>query len=80
MGIVWPDGYSADLEISLIIEGNRYRVAKLGPDYLILADAQEIRPGDSGKVVITVDGRSTAYEVVLFRGASAGRQEPVPFL
>jgi hypothetical protein len=79
MGINWRDGYSANLQIALIVDGVRYRVGKLGPGSMVLDDTAQISPGTAGTLVVSVDGRSTDEEVILIYGATAGRQEPVPF-
>jgi hypothetical protein len=79
MGITWQDGYSAELEIILIVQGSHYRVAKLGPTYMILVDTPEIPAGAIGKLVVRVDDRSSGQDVLLYQGAVAHRQEPVPF-
>ncbi len=71
-----PDaGYSPPISIDLTLHGERYEVASVGPDRLYLQQPAIAPPGH-GVVRVTVDGRSTFYQVDLFAGldASARRQ------
>jgi hypothetical protein len=78
MGTSWANGYSAHVELYLLVGGEQLRVAQVGPDSLILRDIRVIAPSTSAKLVINIDDHHEEHEVVLFEGASGTRQ-PVKF-
>jgi hypothetical protein len=57
MGIQWKDGFSAHVELFLLVEDKKLRVAQVGPESLILRDTCTIPPGTRGRIVIKVDDR-----------------------
>ena len=78
MGTSWANGYSAHVEIYLLVDGEPLRVAQVGPGSLILRDLREIPPGASAKLVIKIDDHNEEHDIILFEGASGSRQ-PVRF-
>jgi hypothetical protein len=75
MGIQWRDGYSARVEAHLQLNGNRLRIAQIGPTWLILREGHAIAPGTPARIVIKVDDRQEERDVVLPRGAAMGARE-----
>ena len=57
-------GYSADVRIELRINGQRLRVAKMGPDRLFHA-APAILSASNGQVIMHVDGHERRWNVAL---------------
>ena len=78
MGQKWFDGYSAAVEIYLLIDGKRYDVAQIGAGSLILRDSHKIPPHTHAKLVIKIDGTEEAEYVFLGEGAN-NNEELVPF-
>jgi hypothetical protein len=72
MGTAWEDGgYSSDVTIYVIVDGQRYDVAQIGPETLILRDAEAALSGPA-QIVINVDGREEVHHVILFADESSG--------
>jgi hypothetical protein len=69
MGQRWFDGYSADVEIYLVIDGKRYDVAQICRGSLFLRDAHQIPPATTAKLVIKIDGIEESEQVFLGNGA-----------
>ena len=63
-------------EVRLFPEANHgtYRLAPIGPDDIIFAEAVDLPPCD-GEVVMLVDGRETRWQVSLAEGASRERRK-----
>ena len=78
MGQRWFDGYSADVEIYLVIDDKRYEVAQIGSGSLILRDFREIPPCTHAKLIMNIDGNEEAEDVFLGDGAK-GNEELVPY-
>jgi hypothetical protein len=65
MGIHWENGgYSAEVEISLIVDGQEYPVAQIGPHSFILRTPQAVKLGYA-KIITCIDGRKTEKDVIL---------------
>ena len=78
MGQKWFDGYSAEIEIYLVINDKRYDVAQIGAGFLMLRDSNEIPPHTHAKLVMIFDGVEEAENVFLADGAK-NNEELVPF-
>jgi hypothetical protein len=81
MGIQLGDsdsGYSPPIAIELIIHGQRFDVASVGPDRAILRDARALNAG-LGIIRLTVDAHVTVYQVDLTQGIDPARTEQ-PFM
>jgi len=78
MGQRWLDGYSAHVEIYLLIDGKRHDVAQIGGGELILRNHVDIEPGTTATLVIVIDGNEERETIVLTAG-SAKIEEPVPY-
>lgn len=74
MGQRWSNGYSADVEIFLVIEGKRYDVAQVGNGGLLLRDSHQIPPSTNATLVLRIDGVEQVEEVVLTDGAVDNEQ------
>jgi hypothetical protein len=71
MGTFWKDGYSAHVDIYLLVAGQQLPVAQVGPRELILQQPHELPPDSIGELVIDVDGRSVLYPIAIRKGARA---------
>jgi hypothetical protein len=79
MGQRWLDGYSADVEIYLLIGRRRIDVAQIAGDVLVLRDSQNsIPPETIATLVVLVDGHEEREHILLRSGAES-TQELVPF-
>lgn len=70
MGTRWADGYSAQVTIYLIVDGETLGVAAVGPDSFHLREARAIPPNTSATLVLKIDDHEERDEIVLFEGAS----------
>lgn len=75
MGIQRENGYSASVEAFLIVGEQHIRLAKTGPDKIVLVEPRELPPGTEGGLVIIVDGHRDSRAVVLDEGASREQRE-----
>jgi hypothetical protein len=64
--------YSPDISIELLVHGERFNVASLGPRNLALRDARPMAPG-VGIVRLVVDGQVTVIHVDLRTGIDPSR-------
>lgn len=69
MGQTWTDGYSASIEIYLLVAGERYNVAQVANGALILRDPRPIPPETTATLVMRVDDKEERSEVFLRDGA-----------
>lgn len=69
MGRYWVDGYSADVEIYLLLEdGRRLEISQIANGRFFLREPSAL-PEMFARVVIKVDGRERAIDVLLYQGA-----------
>ena len=78
MGIKWPDGYSASVDVFLELDGQRYCVERLSDGNFDLRDDCECAPGTLANLVIVIDGDERKFPILLSRGIAEAR-ELVPF-
>jgi hypothetical protein len=71
-------GYSARVRIELRVNGQRLRVAKIGPDRLYL-DAPQTLSASTGEVVMHIDGRERRWRVALHPRGGVERVVPAEF-
>jgi hypothetical protein len=65
MGFRWQDGgYSAEVQIYLIVDGRRLPVAQVGKDFLILREPADI-PSGHAVLNITIDGNEQLHDIIL---------------
>ena len=64
-------GHSAQVKMQLLVSGGSFRVAQLGPDFL-LVDEPFDHPPAGASVVLQVDGCERRWNVVLPNGISSG--------
>lgn len=65
-------GYSADVEIELLMNGRRFSVGQVGRDVLIFDEPVSL-PATEGELVLTIDGRSRRWSVSLHAGQQPSR-------
>jgi hypothetical protein len=56
----------------LVVDGVKLSVAQVGSDSAILRDEYHLSGSSDAKIVVTIDGRDSERDVVLFNGI-AGR-------
>jgi hypothetical protein len=65
MGFRWQDGgYSAEVELYLLVDGRRLPVAQVGKDFLILRDPVDV-PSGYAELSITIDGNEQIHQIIL---------------
>ena len=73
-------GYSPSISAELTLHGERFKVAALGPDGVVLRSARPCDPG-TGVIRVDVDGRVTLYHFDFTHGIDpARREQPVTLL
>ncbi|HTQ37924.1 MAG TPA: hypothetical protein VMJ32_02790 [Pirellulales bacterium] len=70
MGTHWKDGYSSHVDLSLVVNGEKLRVAQVGPESLILQTPRDLEPGFAD-LIIRVDDSIEQYRIALYEGSSA---------
>ena len=66
-------GHSAEVEMYVVQNGSRFRIAQLGPDFLVLENADDIDgPVD---ITLSVDGATRSRHVQLQRGTTQGHKK-----
>jgi hypothetical protein len=65
-------GHSADVQIDLFIEGQRFSVGQMGRNLLIF-DEPLVLPCSKGELVLTIDGRQRRWLVSLRNGTGPTR-------
>jgi hypothetical protein len=75
MGIQRENGYSASVEAFLVVGDQHIRLAKTGPEKVVLVEPCELAPGTKGELVIIIDGHRDSRSVVLDEGAMSAQQE-----
>ena len=73
MGAHHEDGYSADVEGLLVVNGRRTRLAKTNGNTFALAESCELAPGTVGDLLTIVDGKESSRLVRLPAGISRGQ-------
>ncbi|HEV3344999.1 MAG TPA: hypothetical protein VG125_31775 [Pirellulales bacterium] len=66
----WADGYSSHVEIYLLVNGEKIRVSRIGPDSFVVADQVELPPATQCKLVIRVDDHEEECEILLTDGVT----------
>jgi hypothetical protein len=64
--------YSADVQMHLSVNGHRFSIGQLGPDFIILDDPADHPPGE-GEITFAVDGFVRRWRVVLPVGIRPAR-------
>ena len=70
-------GHSADVKMHVLRDGSRLRVSQLGPDFLMLEEADDFE--GPAKVILSVDGETHSRDVQLQCGLT-GNQKTISFL
>jgi hypothetical protein len=61
--------HSADVRISLRLNGQVLRVAQLGPDFLVLQESIDHAPDDAD-IEMSIDGQQSRWPVRLIEGVA----------
>jgi hypothetical protein len=70
MGTQWTDGYSAEVELFLVVDGERLPLSHVRDKDITLRNGRNIPSNTAAQLVIIVDGRADVHEVVLPTGAT----------
>ena len=68
-----PTGYSAQVEIELFVDGQRFPVAQCGRGMLIF-DKPVVLPGTQGELVLTIDGHAHRWKITLPQSSVPSRK------
>jgi hypothetical protein len=77
MGQRWLDGYSAAVEVYLLIQGKRHDIAQIGGGSFILRGEHSIAANTAATLVIVVDGIEERQQILICEDARP--DEPVAF-
>jgi hypothetical protein len=66
-------GFSADVQMHLRVNGHMLRIGQLGPDFLILDDPID-QPSGPAEIAMSINGRKRQWQVHLPDGVSAGER------
>ena len=67
-------GHSAEVRITLILDGERIPVAQLGPGFLLL-DSPSDRPPTGASIELRADESESCWPIYLPKGISAGSKQ-----
>jgi hypothetical protein len=77
MGVHWKSGgYSAHVEIFLVVDGEWLPVSHIGPYSFVLREPRRVRRG-SAQIVIRIDGDEKHVDVIL--GSADPTEEEVTY-
>jgi hypothetical protein len=65
-------GHSAEVKMHVVCKGDTFRVAQLGPDFLILEEADEFN--GPAEVILSVDGVKYSRHVQVQCGATSSEK------
>lgn len=65
MSLVHNEGYSASVDLRLLVNGVCFDVAQVGDSSLILSESSPLPPLENGQLVVTVDGEEFTYLIHL---------------
>jgi hypothetical protein len=69
------NGYSADVELHLQLNGSRLPLSHVGPHMLIFREPQTIAPSTTGTLIVKIDDFEKQAMVVLYDGATPASTE-----
>lgn len=61
------NGYSSDVNLSLIADGRTFPLSQIGPGYAILREPASMEPCDA-EIMISIDGNERRFSVRLVDG------------
>ncbi|HZN34637.1 MAG TPA: hypothetical protein VFB80_12505 [Pirellulaceae bacterium] len=67
-------GYSAHVEMFLILNGQQFDLGQIGPEHCIVRNPAEVPPSP-GEIVLIVDGNETRLQVYLPHGISSSSRK-----
>jgi hypothetical protein len=65
-------GYSPDISMELTLDGERFRVASIGPDEVVVRGVRRVPPG-RGTLRLVVDRKATMFHIYLPDGLDPDR-------
>jgi hypothetical protein len=68
MGTHWKDGYSAHVDLALLVDGKRLSIGQVGPDSFILRQPCHLEAGFAD-LVVRIDDYVETWRIALFEGA-----------
>ena len=71
-------GYSANVEMYLVLADRQLELAQLGPEHCILRNSESF-PSTSGEIVLIVDGHETRVPAYFSEGATSESRR-VPYI
>jgi hypothetical protein len=72
-----PGGYSAEVEMHVVRDGSKLKVSQLGPDFLVLDEADDFE--GPAQVILSVDGVEESRNVDVHCG-STDTEKTISFL
>jgi len=67
---MWVDGYSAEIEIWLLVCGEQLQISKIGPERFVLRDKLAIPPATKAQLLVKIDDYEEIQDVLLSEGAA----------
>jgi hypothetical protein len=78
MGQRWLDGYSAHVEIYLLVDGQRHDISQVGGNSFILRGAPNIPAQTAATLVIKVDDEEERQDILILD--KVRQKEPVAYI
>jgi hypothetical protein len=72
-----PSGHSAEVEMHVVRDGSKLKVSQLGPDFLVLDEADDFE--GPAQVILSVDGVVESRNVDVYCG-STDTEKTISFL
>jgi hypothetical protein len=60
--------FSADVRLDLLVDGRLIPLAKIGPEYAVLQNPDDVPAGQDAVLIMNVDGREHRWEIQLKEG------------
>jgi hypothetical protein len=70
MDTINGNGYSAQVQLHLQLDGSRLPLSHVGPDMLIFREPQAIAAATEGTLIVKIDDFERRQPVVLYNGAT----------
>jgi hypothetical protein len=66
------NGYSANVRLTLVVDGRSFKLAQTGPDFVILREPMDLPPSEA-EIVTDIDGQVERWRVHLPEGAHSDK-------
>ena len=73
------EGFSVLIDAHLLVDGQQIAVEQIYGGTLILREEAELAPNTSATLVLRIDGRQEARQIVLTEGHPVGPRLPIKF-